>query len=105
MPKKKMEDKLKEMPLDATSDPVTVHTQEVDIGGIDLATQVHLNAKAICNRLGEPCGCQSNLPQGLCIADMSPCRFAVEGGSGKAYACDEAAAVVPPPGKPGRSAK
>ena len=88
MSKKSVADKLVEMPLDAKSDPVVVHAEEVDIGGLDMATLAHMTAKTVCNRLGEPCGCQGNLPEGLCIADMSPCKFAREGGSGKPYASD-----------------
>lgn len=86
-----------ERKLNAKSDPVDVHADEVDIGGLDIASQVHGNSKAICDRLGVACGCQANLPEGLCVADMSPCRFAPEGGSGKDYASDEDRRVSPPP--------
>ncbi len=82
-------------PACATTDPVAVHADEVDAGGLDLAALVHTNAKALCDLRGQPCGCQANLPQGLCIATMQPCRFATEGGSRRPYASEEAGAETP----------
>lgn len=76
-------------PVDA--DPVPVHTYELDSGGPDLASLVHTNALNICRALAVPCGCQANLPEGLCIASFTPCRFARGRKSGKPYACDDAA--------------
>lgn len=93
-----------EMPRPVGVDPVAVHEQEVDVDGPDLATLVHTNAKNICDALGVPCGCQANLPNGLCIASFTPCRFSREHagkrGSGKAYAVDARQSKIPA-GKPG----
>ena len=74
--------------LTATTDPVEAHAEQVDAGGLDVATQVHANAYAICKGLGVPCGQQCNLPDGLCPANWSPCSFAPPGGSGKPYASE-----------------
>lgn len=84
--------------LTALSDPVAVHGDEVDAGGPDLATQVHKNAKVLCDRLGVACGCQMSLPDGLCIVNYEPCPFAPAGGSREPYASealDAAGKVVP----------
>lgn len=77
--------------LTAMSDPVEAHGDQVDAGGLDLASLVHSLAKTICEELGRPCGCQANLPEGLCIATSDPCPYVVAA-SGKPYATDAAKA-------------
>ena len=97
--------------LTAVSDPAGVHADQVDAGGLDLASLVHQMAKTLCDEFGKPCGCQPNLPDGLCIATNEPCRFAVapgraEGRSGKPYASDVKGAEKPGvAGKPGKDGK
>lgn len=77
--------------LTALSEPKAVHADQVDRGGLDLASLVHGTAKVVCERLGVPCGCQSNLPEGKCIATHEACpHVPVEGGSGKPYASESA---------------
>ena len=82
--------------LTALSDPLVVHSGQVDRGGLDLASLVHATAKVVCERLGVPCGCQANLPEGKCIATYERCPHAMGDGSSKPYASDAAAGVVPP---------
>ena len=78
-----------EAPRPVCADPVSVHMGEVDSGAQDLATMVHTNAKVLCDRLGEPCGCQMNLPEGKCIANFEPCPYAHGEASGEPYAIDD----------------
>jgi hypothetical protein len=77
--------------LSALSDPVKVHSDQVDKGGLDLASLVHSTSKVVCDRLGVPCGCQANLPEGLCIATNERCPHAPGDGSAKPYASEAAA--------------
>lgn len=85
--------------LTALSDPLVVHSGQVDRGGLDLASLTHATAKVVCDRLGVPCGCQASLPEGKCIATYDQCPFAPDGGSRKPYASESGTADVVPPVK------
>lgn len=86
--------------LTAASDPVEVHGRQVDAGGLDVASLLHQVAKTVCEKLGVPCGCQGNLPNGECIATSEPCRYAravdrPDGCSGRPFAADAQAKAKP----------
>lgn len=77
--------------LSALSEPLKVHSDQVDKSGLDLASLAHSTAKVVCERLGVPCGCQASLPEGLCIASYERCPHAPGEGTGKPYASERSA--------------
>ncbi|KKL91053.1 hypothetical protein LCGC14_1898520 [marine sediment metagenome] len=89
----------------AGSAPGASHAQEVDEKGPDLDAVVHHNARAICDALGVPCGCQASLHDGTCIDGASPCRYALEDAKGSRASGRPAAAATVAEAAPPQKAK